>query len=257
MLLRTLLVVAAIAASACAAQPEASNLATPAPVVSDAARTANDTSAAAHHSDAASSVPAAPAAAPLSAASVPASEADAEAAPRSRVAREVTIPAGTPLRLRLASTVSSKTSGVEDPVQATVQRAVVVKGVTVIPAGAAVSGHVTEAARSGRVKGRARIGMRFNALRVGDARYNIRTASITREAPGTKKEDATKIGIGAGAGAIVGAVAGGKKGAAIGTAAGAGGGTAAVLATRGEEIALGRGAIVTTRLAQPLTIRIH
>ena len=60
-----------------------------------------------------------------------------------------------------------------------------------------------------------------------------------RVAPGTKKADATKIGIGAGAGAIVGAITGGKKGAAIGSAVGAGGGTGVVLATRGREVALG------------------
>ena len=171
--------------------------------------------------------------------------------------REITIPAGTRLALRLDSTVSSGSSSVEDSVQATVRTPIVIDGVTVVPAGAAVSGHVTEARRSGRVKGRARIGVRFNALRVSGNRYNVRTASIAREAPGTKKADATKIGIGAGAGAITGAIAGGKKGAAIGTAVGGGAGTGLVLATRGQEVSLPRGTAVTTRLTAPLTIRIQ
>jgi hypothetical protein len=170
--------------------------------------------------------------------------------------REVTIPAGTTFNLRLTTPVSSNGSRVEDAVQATLGRAVVVKGATVIPAGAAVTGYVSEAAASGRVKGRARVGVRFTTVRVGDTRYTIRTSAVTREAPGTKKADATKIGIGAGAGAIVGAVAGGKKGAAVGTAVGAAGGTGVVLATRGQEVALTRGTVVTARLSEPLTIRI-
>jgi hypothetical protein len=168
--------------------------------------------------------------------------------------RDVTIPAGTRLSLRLESDVSSARSRVEDGVRAVVQRPVVVRGVTVVPAGSVVNGVITDARRSGRVKGRARVAMRFNALRVGDTRYSIRTASVARQAPATKGEDAQKIGIGAGAGAIVGAISGGKKGAAIGTGVGAAGGTAAVLATRGKEVSIGRGTVVTTRLVSPLTV---
>jgi outer membrane lipoprotein SlyB len=107
------------------------------------------------------------------------------------------------------------------------------------------------------VKGRARIGVRFNTLRVDGARYRVQTASINRVAPGTKKDDAVKIGIGAGAGAVVGAIAGGKKGAAIGSAVGGGGGTGVVLATRGREVSLPRGTTVTTRLTEPLTIHLR
>jgi hypothetical protein len=169
--------------------------------------------------------------------------------------RQVTLPAGTLLRLRLGSTVSSRTSSVEDPVQATIRSAVVRNGVTVLPAGTPVSGYVTEARRSGRVKGRARVGVRFNAVRVNGTLYNMRTNAIAREAEGTKKEDAAKIGIGAGAGAITGAIIDGKKGAAIGSAVGAAGGTGVVLATSGDEVSLGRGAAVTVRLAAPLTVR--
>jgi hypothetical protein len=172
-------------------------------------------------------------------------------------ARSVTIPAGTSLRLRLDSRVSSASSRVEDRVDATLQRAVVVSGVTVVPAGSAVSGYVTESKRSGRVKGRARVGVRFTALRVDGTQYRIRTASIMREAPATKKADAEKIAVGAGAGAIVGAIAGGKKGAAIGTAVGGGGATGAVLATRGKEIALASGTVITARLASPVIVRVH
>ena len=173
------------------------------------------------------------------------------------VERSVTLPAGTRLTLVMGTGVSSRSSHVEQPVQATIARAVVINGTTIVPAGSAVSGYVSQAERSGRVKGRARIGVRFNTLRVDGTRYRVQTASINRVAPGTKKDDAVKIGVGAGAGALVGAIAGGKKGAAIGSAVGGGGGTGVVLATRGREVALPRGTTVTTRLTQPLTIHLR
>jgi hypothetical protein len=171
--------------------------------------------------------------------------------------RTLTIPAGTTLRLALQTGVSSKHSSVEDRVNATLRRALVVNGVAVVPAGAAVSGYVTEATRSGRVKGRARVAVRFTSLRASDGEHDIRTATISRQAPGTKKKDAVKIGVGAGAGAVVGAIAGGKKGAAIGSAVGGAGGTGVVLATRGDEVALGPGTVVTTRLTAPLDVRVR
>jgi hypothetical protein len=174
----------------------------------------------------------------------------------SRATRAITIPAGTVIRLRLANGVSSARSRVEDSVLATVNSPITVRGVTVIPAGSRVSGYVSDATRPGRVKGRAHVAVRFNTLRVGDTRYTMRTAAVSRQGRATKKADATKIGIGAGTGAVVGAVAGGKKGAAIGAAVGGAGGTGLVLATRGEDVAIGRGTVVVTRLTGPLMVRV-
>jgi hypothetical protein len=168
--------------------------------------------------------------------------------------REVTIPAGTVLPLRLTSNVGSDISGMEDPVHAQLRRAIVVRGIGVLPAGSAVSGYVTEAHRSAKVKGRARVGFRFNTVTARGESYRVSTSSVVRQAPGTKKKDAAKIAIPAAAGAIIGGIADGKKGAAIGTAVGGGAGTGVVLATRGQEVRLGRGAAVSVRLLKPLTV---
>jgi hypothetical protein len=188
---------------------------------------------------------------------VPAAKAAARAVVDKVRDREVTIPAGTPLAVALTSGVSSNGSSVEDAVSATLQRPIVIDGITVVPAGAAVGGYVTEATQSGKVKGRARVGFRLTSLRAGDVRYEIRTTTVAREAKDTKKEDAMKIGIGAGAGAVVGAITGGKKGAAIGTAVGAGGGTGVVLATRGDEVSFSEGSVVTPSLTAPVTVRVR
>ena len=158
--------------------------------------------------------------------------------------------------LDLKSSVASDTSKVEDTVRATLRQPVVIDGETVLPTGTELVGTVTEVERSGRVKGRARVAYRFSSLRHDSERYDITTATIAHEAEATKKKDATKIGIGAGAGALIGAIAGGGKGAAIGTAVGAGAGTGAVMATRGDEVRLPAGTVVTTKLRTPLTVLV-
>jgi hypothetical protein len=170
--------------------------------------------------------------------------------------RDVTLPAGTTLPLELKTAVASDTSQVEDTVRATLRRAISIDGNQVLPAGTEVVGAVTNAERSGRVKGRATVAFRFTSLEHAGDRYDIRTEAISRRAEATKGEDATKIAVGAGAGAAVGALLGGGGGAAKGAAIGGAGGTGVVLATRGKEVRLGAGADVNTKLTSPLTIRV-
>jgi hypothetical protein len=195
-------------------------------------------------------------AAPAAASGKFAAAAPRDAKPAAPAFREITIPSGTTLRLRLESSVASDSSRVEDAVRAELRAPVEVGGRTVLPAGTELTGHVTSAERSARVKGRARVAYRFDSLRHDGERYDITTAPVAHQARATKGEDAKKIGIGAGIGAAIGAIAGGGDGAAKGAAIGGGAGTGAVLATRGDEVRLGPGAQVTTRLTAPLTVRV-
>jgi hypothetical protein len=177
-------------------------------------------------------------------------------APRAPRWREVTVPAGTELPLKLDTALASDASAVEDPVRASLRRSVVVDEITVLPAGTDLRGVVTAVQRSAKVQGRASLAFRFISVTVDDQAYDIRTSSVARQAAGTKKKDATKIGIGAGAGAIIGGIVGGGKGAAIGTAVGGGAGTGMVLATRGQEVRLAAGTPVTVKLSEALTVRV-
>lgn len=170
--------------------------------------------------------------------------------------KEVTLPAGTALGLTLETAVASDTSKVEDPVRATLRRAVVRDELTVLPAGAVLTGAVTAAEQSGKVKGLAHIAFRFTSLTVDDERYDVHASAVSRQAQSTKGKDATKVGVGAGAGALIGAAIGGGKGAAIGVGVGAAGGTGVVMATRGQEVRLPAGTPVSVTLAEPLTIRV-
>src|SRR5262245_34263490 len=103
------------------------------------------------------------------------SDAVAAAAP---VEREVIIPAGTILRLRPTHSFGSDISRVEQPVAATLVRTVYVGGREVLPLGTTAYGVVTEARRSGKVKGRARVGVRFTQIAPhGSQRYAMQTCS--------------------------------------------------------------------------------
>jgi hypothetical protein len=172
--------------------------------------------------------------------------------------REITIPAGTRLAIALDTSIGSASSRVEQPVHAHLTRAIVVAGETALGVGTRVDGVVTDATRSAKVKGRAHVAVRFNALSPGgqDDRYTIETTPVARTARATKKKDALTIGAPAAGGALIGGLIGGRKGALIGTAAGGGAGGAVVLSTRGKEVVLPKGSALTLRLSQPLTVRV-
>jgi hypothetical protein len=201
-------------------------------------------------------IPAALAAGALAMASIGAATAFDE---NSTQFRTVTVPAGTVIPIVLDSHVASDTSRIESPVRAHVRRGVVVDGVTAIPAGSALSGHVTQVQRSGRVRGRARLAFRFDRLSTAGSNQHltISTSTVSRIAPATKARDARTIALPAAGGAVVGGILGGNKGAAIGAAAGGGGGTAVVLSTRGREVRLGPGAVASVRLLSPITVRVR
>jgi hypothetical protein len=188
----------------------------------------------------------------------PGAEGDPGSSPSLAAYREVTLPAGTILPVELTTRVGSEVSSVEDTVRGTLRRPVVVGGVQAFPAGTVVVGHVTAAERSARVKGRARVAFRFTTIDPpGDAqRLAMRTATVSRLAPATKKQDAAKIGGGAAGGAIIGGILGGGDGAAKGAAIGGAAGTGVVLSTRGKEITLPAGTAVSVKLAAPLTVRV-
>jgi hypothetical protein len=198
---------------------------------------------------------AAAAEAPAPAAGAPVATSGSGAAAAS--SREITLPAGTVLPVDLETSVGSDISRVEQAVHARLRRAVTINGVEVLPAGTAVSGHVTAAQRPGRVKGRGYVAMRFTEIDTpGPGTTRISTATIGRTAPATKKKDAVEILAPAAGGAVIGRVVGGKSGAAKGAVIGGAAGTGYVLSTRGKEVRIGKGADLAVKLTAPLTLRV-
>lgn len=248
---------AAPASQPAAPQPAAAPAAgsNPAPSAGAAQPGAGNASSAAP----ASAPPAAGTPAPTAGTSAAPGPAPAPAAPAAPVEppapkyREVTIPAGTALNVTVLSTLGSASSQIEDPVRGALAEPVVVSGLTVLPKGTEVSGTVTDVKQSGRVKGKATIAFRFERLSFDGESHRIQTARVTREAAQHKGDDVKKGGVGAGLGAVVGGIAGGGGGAAIGAVAG---GTGAVLATKGREVEIPPGTVVSALLQTALTVRV-
>ena len=172
--------------------------------------------------------------------------------------QEVVLPAASVIGLQVESSLSSERARVEDRVEARVTRDVMGDGHVAIPAGARVIGSVTAVERGGKVKERARLGVRFHTLVLADGReVPLRTETIYREGDSPANESARKIGGAAIGGAILGAIMGGGKGAAIGATTGAAGGTAVVMAGDRNAATLAPGTVVTVRLSAPATLEVE
>ena len=171
---------------------------------------------------------------------------------------ELVIPSDAVLGLQIERTISSETARVEDRVEARVTRDIRVGDKVAIPAGSTVQGSVAEVERGGKVRERARLGIRFHTVVLNNgSRLAIKTDSVVREGASPAKESAAKIGGAAVGGAILGAILGGGKGAIIGGATGAAGGTAATMASERNPAILPAGTTVSVRMQQPVTVTVE
>jgi hypothetical protein len=171
------------------------------------------------------------------------------------VPTSVTIPAGTVVAVRLQSTVSSATANPGDTFEAVLDEPLVVKGQTIAQRGASVTGRVVEAKSSGRLHDSGYLRLTLASIHVNGKAVPVQTSSLFAKGANHNKRNATLIGGGAGAGALLGGIFGGGKGALIGAAAGAGAGTGGAYATGKKDVAFGAERRLSFRLTQPLTTK--
>jgi len=171
---------------------------------------------------------------------------------------ELVVSAQSVIGLQMETAVSSDNARLEDEVVARVTRDVKVGDRVAIPSGARAQGSVTLVERGGKVRERARLGVRFTSIVLADGtRIPIHTEAVLREGDSPGRESAAKIGGGAIGGAIIGGILGGAKGAAIGSTVGAGAGTGAVMAGGRNHATLPAGTPLTVRLEDPATITVE
>jgi len=171
-----------------------------------------------------------------------------------RIAPEVTIPAGTTLRVRLDQALDTKHDRAGEAFTATLAEPIVVAEQTVVPKGTEFRGHVTASGASGRLKGRAVLGVTLDSFDLKGKSYKIDTSADSRASTGHKKRNGLLIGGGAGLGAALGAVAGGGGGALIGAGAGAAAGTAGAAATGKKNVGFPAETLLTFSLRTPVRI---
>jgi hypothetical protein len=154
----------------------------------------------------------------------------------------------------MGSGITSKTANVGDSFNGTLAHSVAVGGVVAIPAGAGVSGSVTNVKSPGKFKGEGTLSVTLHSINVGGTPVGIETSSYTQTIKGKGKRTAVLAGGGAGVGALIGGLAGGGKGAAIGALAGGGAGTAGAAFTGNKELEIPAESAVTFKLASPITV---
>jgi|SRR5579864_2982776 len=167
----------------------------------------------------------------------------------------ITVPAGTPIAIRMQSSVSSATASAGSHFQATLDEPIIVEGKTIAPRGADVTGHVVAARSSGRLHKPGYLRLTLDSIALNGKSASIATSSIFLEASSHKKRNALLIGGGTGAGALIGGLVGGPKGALIGAGVGAGAGTGTAYATGKKQVVVGVERRLTFRLRQPLTTK--
>lgn len=175
--------------------------------------------------------------------------ANSEANPNQvEVAHPLTIPAGTPITVRLQQSLSSASARPGERFEAVVDQPVAVDDRVVLPAGTPVSGHVTVARRSGRLRHPGELGLALDTVTIGQQQIQLNTASVVARGRSHKKRNLGWIGGGAGGGALIGALAGGGKGALIGGPIGAAAGTTTAFITGKKDIGFGAERRLTFRL---------
>jgi hypothetical protein len=169
-------------------------------------------------------------------------KAEAPAATAARPAkpaeRETALPSGTNVAVRLDRALSTVRNRPGDTFVAILDEPVVVDGREILPRGTRFTGHVTTSRASGRLRGRAVLGITLDAFDSGGRHYPIRTSLLRKTTDAHKKRNIEIIGGGAGLGALIGGLTGGGKGAGIGAAVGAGAGTGVAAGTGKREVAI-------------------
>jgi hypothetical protein len=170
-------------------------------------------------------------------------------------ARTLTVPAGERLQVRMTDAIDSRKNTVGQTFNGTLDAPLVHGNRVVVPAGAPVVVLLTNASSAGRIRGSSNLQVRVTSLTVGGRQYDVSSDVYEEAGKGKGKQTAVRSGIGAAAGALIGGLAGGGKGAAIGAGAGGGAGLGYQFFTHGSQVKIPSEAVVTFRLAAPLTIR--
>ena len=169
--------------------------------------------------------------------------------------RDVTVPSGKEIPVRITETLDSERTQTGARFTGVVTHEVVADGLVVLPAGASVSGRVIDAKDAGHFKGHSSLSIELTEVRRHGTPISIATTPYTVEGKNRGKNSAEKIGGGAAVGAVLGGIFGGGKGAAIGSLAGAGGGAAYQGLTRGQQVTIPSESVIRFRVSQPFTIR--
>lgn len=158
------------------------------------------------------------------------------------------VPPGTPLTIEVTSAVSTKTAAVGNRVQGRLASDILVGGRRAVPAGAPVSGVITQVVSgSKKIGGTPMLAINFDTLDVGGRAVAISAPLSVQGKSETAKDTAKVLGTGA-AGAVIGHQVSHKNGAIVGGILGAAGGLA-IAKNTGSEVEIASGSVVGVSLS--------
>ncbi len=178
--------------------------------------------------------------------------------PPSRPAfREVTLPAGAVLNVRVTQTLDSATTQQGDTFTGVVSADVLADGAVAIPAGSPIAGQVDAVHEAAHFKGSSLLTVSLSSVTRRGQAIPLATEPYSIQGKGRGSNTAERTGGGAAVGAILGGIFGGGKGAAIGAGAGAGVGAGSSAITRGQQVQIPSESIVRFRTTAPITVRVR
>ncbi|HUQ49995.1 MAG TPA: hypothetical protein VM056_04705 [Terriglobales bacterium] len=183
------------------------------------------------------------------------------------VAPMPSLPVGTPVKMKLETTISTFTSKAGDVFAGRVTEAVTHNGATIIPVGASIMGKVIRVEEKRRYKGLPMIEIRPEQVTLpnGDVFNIVAVVAETKDGDtkvddegrikgkGLEKRDKLEMALGAGAGAGAGALINGGKGSLIGAAIG-GGGAVIYWLSKHKSAALPAGTEIIFELDRPMSL---
>jgi hypothetical protein len=169
--------------------------------------------------------------------------------------RMITIPAGTPILVRMIDGVDSSKNHVGDIFHASLETDLVVHDAIVARKGTDVYGRLAEAKEAGHISGSSELKLELTRIVLDSRDYPVVSGEYELKGQGRGSNTAKKVGGGAVAGAIIGAIAGGGKGAAIGAGVGSAAGAGVQVFTRGKQVKVPSETLLEFRLLQPVSVQ--
>lgn len=169
--------------------------------------------------------------------------------------RPVSIPAGTPIDVRMIDSISSDQNTAGQMFRGSLVHSIQAGNRVILPRGATAYVKLLDVKSAGRLKGRSELMLQLDHVVVENQTYVVRSRIINFRGKSQGKKTGKSAGIGGLVGGGVGALLGGGTGAAVGAGLGAGAGVATRAAHEGEQIRLDSESLVQFRLAAPVHIR--
>jgi hypothetical protein len=175
-------------------------------------------------------------------------------APPAAAPSKIQVPTGTVMRVRIEQTLDTERNRAGDRFDASLTEPVRVNGKIVFPRGARLRGRVTEARPSGRLRGRASLGVALNSVTANGRTYSLRTSRQVWLSREHRNRNLAWIGGGAGGGSLIAGLAAGGPWTLAGAGIGAGAGLATAAITGRKQVSIPTESVLSFSLKAPVAV---